>query len=255
MRTNLMVCCAVAAAVMGGCVNYDERMELNVDGSGVVRMHLTISEQALPRALRTPTDKEADLLPAPREELTREIEADGFKVRSLAAESARGLRHIYLVIEFKRLEDVAKSELFGGRKVSLSRVGDKWQFRQLISLSEKSLTERAVREQKPKEPAPAVKGKAGEESGQYESIVKQLEARLGKEKVRQMISAYSISFSVSLNGAVLLRSNGRSHRDVASIWEIPLSQCIDDNRTVSMEAEFAVPEPSTTPPPSREDKP
>jgi len=223
-----------------GCVNYDERIELNPDGSGVIRIHLSISEQMLHTTTKSKIEKESDLFPMPQKELIADIEKEGFKVRSLRAESSHGHRHFYLVLEFKNLETLAKSRLFGKRKASLKRDGSKWEFRQEIDVSEKTLTDRAAPRKKEETTR---EGKSEGKSDQSESILKQLEKRFGKARVRQMLASYSISFSLKLNGAGLIHSNGRSHRDTTAIWEIALDQLIEKKPMLRMEADFAMVEP------------
>ncbi len=65
--------------------------------------------------------------------------------------------------------------------------------------------------------------------------------RFGRDRVLQMFSAYSISFSVEMNGATLLRTNGVNHRDAAAIWETPLDRLIQKWPIITMEADFAPP--------------
>jgi hypothetical protein len=233
MSTGRIVLAAAMALVVAGCVNYDERIELNPDGSGVVRIHLAISEQVLPAQFKPATAAESDLLPVPREELVKDLESQGFKVKSLRAESSQGLRHFYLVLEFKSLEDVSKSEFFGGRKAFLKKDGARWEFQQEINVSEETLTDRTSPAKKPKDEKPGTKPAP---SG---GAIKQLEARLGKEKVRQMFSNYSLSFSVQLKGGGLLHTNGRNHQDAVALWEIPLDQLIEKKPLLRMQADFA----------------
>jgi len=247
MRAKVIVLLAAAALLVAGCVNYDERIELNADGSGIVRIHLAIAEQVLPGEFKPKTDAEADLLPMPREELIKDLESEGFKVTSLRAESSQGLRHFYIVIEFKSLEDLSKSESFGGRKVSLKRNGERWEFRQEINVSEESLTNRASPTKKPKEEKPGPGEKSRTKPQETPSAIRQLEARLGKERVRQMFSNYSLSFSVQLKDAGLLRTNGRNHQDTTAVWGIPLDQLIERKPVVRMQADFAPVEPSPAP--------
>jgi hypothetical protein len=253
MQAKGIVLSVTAALLVAGCVNYDERIELNTDGSGIARIHLAIAEQVLPAGLKPKAETEADLLPVPREELVREIESEGFKVTSLRAESSQGLRHFYLVLEFRSLEDLTKSEFFGGRKVSLKRNGGRWELRQEINVSEETLTNPdRIGTKKPREEKPGPGEKSGTKPEQTENAIRQIEARLGKERVRQMFSNYSLSFSVRLNGAGLLRTNGRNHQDTTAVWEIPLSQLIEKKPVVRMQADFALAE---LPPAPKEKRP
>ncbi len=119
MRRMPWIASALVALAAAGCVSYDERIELNPDGSGVVRMHLTVSEQVLGPYARQKIEKEDDLLPSPRKEMIADFEKQGLKVRNLRAESVGGLRHFYVVVEFKSFADVEKSEFFGGRQQEL----------------------------------------------------------------------------------------------------------------------------------------
>ena len=241
MHAKKSIVSVMLTLLVVGCVNYDERIELNTDGSGVIRMHLSISEQMLHTRTKSKIEKESDLLPMPQKELIADIEREGFEVRSLRAESSHGHRHFYLVLEFKNLETLAKSEFFGKRKASLKRNGPKWEFRQEINVSEKTLTDRGA----PRKKEETTRERKSEgKSDQTESILKQLEKRFGKARVRQMLGNYSVTFSLSLKGAGLVHNNGRSHRDTTAIWEIALDQLIEKQPTLRMEADFAMVEPS-----------
>ena len=251
MSAKTVVTLVMLIALAGGCVEYDERIELNTDGSGLVRMHLAISEQVL-TSMTTPTvGKESELLPVPREELVEDLEKEGFEVKDLRAESSRGLRHVYLVIGFKNVAALAGSKFFGGRKVSLERDGAKWQFRQEISVSEDSLSQRAGNRLR-RTPTLRRKDKPEEKPQENRTIIQQLEERFGKTQVREMFKKYSLVFSVQLNGAGLIHTNGRNHRDATAVWKIPLDVLIDRKPTLRMEGDFAVVEPAAT---VKEEKP
>ena len=98
-----------AVLLAAGCLDYDERIELNADGSGIVRIHLSISEQAMGLAGQADVKDEADLFPMPPAEFTAELKKEKLEVRSLRAESKGGMRHFYIVIAFKDIQDLARS--------------------------------------------------------------------------------------------------------------------------------------------------
>jgi len=237
MHRRIIGIAVALIVVCVGCVKYDERIELNPDGSGVVRMHLSIVEQAMPPTAAKEIRTEDDLLPMPRAELVKDLEKDGFTVKSLRAESLKGMRHFYVVLAFKDLAVLTRSEWFGKRKAGLRRVGAKWGFTQEISMSEETLTGRSGL--KPVEKKPGPDGKPQKPRTMGDSIIKQLESRFGKKRVRDMLKSYHVSFSVRLKGAGLLKTNGENHRDHTAIWSIPLNQLIGKKPTIRMSAEFA----------------
>ena len=59
MSAKTVVVPVMLAAFVGGCVEYDERIELNTDGSGTVRMHLAVSERVLAGMTTAGAGKEA----------------------------------------------------------------------------------------------------------------------------------------------------------------------------------------------------
>jgi len=257
-RRSMLVLVA-ALALMVGCVNYDERLELNADGSGVIRVHLSINEQLIPPDALPPmkTLKEDDLLPVPRQEIVSGLEADGFKVKSLRAESIDGFRHFYIVLEFKSVDQLAKSSFFNGRKIVFTREGDTFRFSQEIDVSERSLTEKA----EPPKKAPAKKDDKGGKSGKPEEkkpaqapsktgeaakppqkpggFVQQLEEQFGKEQVRRMFASQHVVFSVSVAGTGIVETDGTGHRGVTSVWDYPLNQIIDRKAPLAMKAVFS----------------
>jgi hypothetical protein len=272
MRKMLWIASALALVSAAGCVGYDERIELNPDGSGVVRMHMSVSEQALGPFTRQKIEKEDDLWPMPKKELIDDFEKQGFKVQSVRAESAGGIRHFYIVVEFKSLADLEKSDLFGGRKASLKQEGGRYLYRSEIAVNENTL-DRTTGPKTPSPaegpksptppkapspaPAPAPEKKPGDakKNEPHVSIVKQLEIQFGRERVMQMLSAFSVSFSVEMNSATLLRTNGYNHRDVVGTWETPLSRLVDKWPTITMEADFGLAAPPADTPAPEAKKP
>ena len=272
-------CLAALAGLMlaAGCVNYDERIEINPDGSGVVRMHLAVSEQAIGITGMPKPTTEDELLPSPRPEMVADLERQGFKVKGLRAESAGGMRHFYIVLEFKNLADVEKSEVFKDRHATLTKEGGKFVYRQTVAVSERTLTDRTGGGGGPMMPPPKVidlnkppqkrddaKGeppkttpgdakkdaKKDAKPEEYVSVIKQMEMRFGRERVLQMFAAYSISFSVQMKDATLLKTNGFNHRDAVAIWDTPLEQLVEKWPTISMEASFAPNGPAPVPAPT-----
>ncbi len=262
MRKTFLLATLLMAAIAAGCVNYDERIELNADGSGVVRLHLSVSEQAIGMSgLPKPTNED-EMLPSPRAEMIADFEKQGFKVRSLRAESVGGLRHFYIVLEFKRLADVEKSEVFKDRGATLAKEEGRLVYRQTVAVNERTLTDRAgggpgpmmpppkiydLKTSPPKEgdkrpdtakPAPKDAKADPSKKEDYVSIIKQMEMRFGRERVMEMFDAYSISFSVEMKGATLLKTNGYNHRDAVAIWDTPLARLIEKWPTIPMEAAF-----------------
>jgi len=233
MRRGLTVFIIVLVMAGARSIKYDERIELNPDGSGVVRMHLALVEQMMPPSVYEKSGQEDDLFPMPRKELLAELEKDGFTVKSLRAESTGGMRHFYIVLGFKNLDTLARSEWFGKRKATLRKIDGKWRFDQEIRVSEQTLTGRSglKRVEKPD-------GKKKPEKP-HESIIRQMERRFGRTRVEQMLRNYLISFSVQVEGGGLLATNGRRHRDRVAVWAIPLSQLIGRRPTIRMVAEFA----------------
>ena len=136
--------------------------------------------------------------------------------------------------------------VFGGRKISLKNEDGKFEFRSEIAVSERTLTDRALpKSETPSAPAPKEDskktpgGKDAKKDEPYVSIIKQLETRFGKERVRQMFAPYSVSFSVEMPGATLLTTNGGNYRDAAAVWERPLNDLIATWPKITMEADFA----------------
>ena len=251
MRTSLTILSVMLVLVLTGCVNYDERIELNEDGSGVVRMHIAISEQVIPARFRGRVTTEEALFPAPRKELIADIEKDGLKVRSLRAESTKGLRHYYLVIEFKKLDDLARSDLLGGRRIAFRKDGAKFVFDQVIDLSTESLTDRMPGSKKSGKEKTETKDDKGRKKSdsekpddkkqpekKEEDIITQLEKTYGSARVRKMFRAYHVSFSAQLANGTLITSNGENHIDKAAIWQTPLDKLLHNRMKVEMKATF-----------------
>ena len=198
-------------------MEYDERIELNADGkTGLFKMHLAIAEQVL--GLPKPKDNTLkEVFGLTTAELRQELDSPALELTDVRVHVTRGMRHLYVVCRIKDARKLTASKALADRRMSLVRDADgKWSFHQEIVVSERSLT----RTEQP-------------------GILKQLEARFGSQKVRQMLSKYHLSFSISFpDGFTAESPHGRVHRRRTVIWKRGLDQLAYKRRSWRMEASF-----------------
>ena len=251
-----------AVALVAGCLEYDERIELNPDGSGVVRIHLTIAEQAMALHGQAEAKSEADLFPMPPGQFADELKAEKLEVLSLRAESKGGMRHFYIVIAFRDVQDLVRSEYFGGREFTFRKEKDNlYRVKQTLDVAAGMSDDK--KDDKP-EAAPAEKDAEAPADGKPEppedetpakpdlkrkTFAKQMD--LNKERMKKVLKNASLKFSVELVGGHVHETDGRSHRSVVSTWTFPLEDLVDKKPKLSMEAVFS----SDPPPVVEEEKP
>jgi hypothetical protein len=134
---------AVALAALAGCINYDQELTLNVDGSGTVKVRYDREGETKREG---DEESDADLIGAPKlsfteEEIMAEYEGSAVTVRDIViSETDAGVPEATYYIDFKNITDLNGYGIFAleGDKLkqtfSLSKSDDTEVFKQLVQL-------------------------------------------------------------------------------------------------------------------------
>lgn len=208
---------ALLSVLLCGCIEYDERIELNADmKTGVLKMHLAVSEQVL--GLPPPKDKSVkEIFGLTVDELKAEIDSPALSLTSVRADVSKGMRHLYVVCRIKDASKLTTSPALAERKLVLEQTRpDHWRFSQELVIP-------SIGSERTGEP---VGEKSLARKGTLE-VLKKLEASIGRKKVIEMLSRYHLTFSISVpEGFVPSVGNGRVHRQSAVVWKKSLDQLV-----------------------------
>ena len=210
---------ALFLAALAGCIEYEERLELDADGNtGSLKIHLGVAEQMVSWA-KPKNDEVEQVFPLTVPELRKELDSDAMALTDARAESTRDMRHLYLVCQVKDASRLTASPALSERKLSIKPLpGGGWSFSQELTVSEESL------------------GPKASPSG----VLKQLEDTLGKEQLSAMLGRYHLTFSVSAPaGFVATSPDGKIHRKNTVVWTKSLAELLYNRQAWKMEASFA----------------
>jgi hypothetical protein len=227
IRQSLLTIFALlcGAFVVSGCLNYDERIQINPDGSGTVRICLAIAEDAI-----SETDKEGkviakeiksedDLYPqlpdlktgklakSGKDQILSDFKSANLTVRSIRAESVAGMRKIYVVADFKDFNKLPQSRVFSDRQTTFKKNPDgTFEIRQV-------LTNEAL-------------GRSATASQTFQL----LKAKLGEKAAQALLSSYFVRFSVEtpapIDNSDIGLTNGQLWKPNKILWTRSLFQLL-----------------------------
>ena len=91
------------ALLLSGCINYDETITLNPDGSGKMIVHYSISEETVTQMEDAETPLDFD-----KSEIEKEFVDRKAKLEDVKTYSEDNLRHIVMTVSFKDMSEVAE---------------------------------------------------------------------------------------------------------------------------------------------------
>ncbi len=148
MRFKIFAGLALAAALilLAGCINYDQELTLNPDGSGFIMVHYNSAAQSPPgTGEKKGGEAELNLGQAPKlsfteAEILKEYEGAPFKVRDIKIEAKDNVPNATYFIDFQKVADLNGKGVFAleGDKLkqtfALDDVGGNKVFKQLVAL-------------------------------------------------------------------------------------------------------------------------
>jgi hypothetical protein len=176
-----------------GCIEYEEKIVLNGDGSGRITVHYYIDEMMTSMMDKMPGEKSDKEMPFifEKEKIQSELASDDIKVDKIESyKDDEGKLHLVADLSFKDINKIPKKWVFENREFSFVKEGGSYSFRSAL-----------VQEKKPEE-----KGKEGSEE-------------LGDS----FLAGYTFKFTVEMPGPVAQASAGSKIEKNTVTWEMPLS--------------------------------
>ena len=221
-RVVFLVACLLAPALCG-CVDYEERLELNPDGkTGLLKMHLAVDERFVAVNWPNPTSNAIEsIFPTTLAALKKELDCPAVELIDARASFTPPMRHLYLVCRIKDAGKLNDSPVLAHRKfVFRPDNPTAWTFQQQMEVAGTSIL--------------------GSSPEQTAKALGNLEAIYGPEVIPTMLSKYRLTLSVTMNGDFVARSpEGRVYHGNTVIWQKSLAQLLDSKEPWKMEARFA----------------
>lgn len=200
---------AAAVILLAGCINYDQELTLNADGSGQMKIHYSNAGQQPPGKEKTGEGEinlgQAPKLPFTEEEIKKGYEgAKGVTVKDIIVETKDNVPHATYTITFKDIHELNGKGIF-------ALEGDK--LRQTFSLTD--------------------------ETGA--KLFKQLVQLKMAVEDPSTLSAYKFTYKFTAPGEIL-ETNGTKGEANTVTWEFPLDKLInkDTEMTVKFKAKKAI---------------
>ena len=134
MALRWLALVAITLVTLTGCrilgvrqYEYDERVDLSLDGSAIVDVNASVPALVALRGLVLDVDPEARL---DRQALRRLYEAPGSTIRQLSAFRRHGRRFVHVQIEVRDIHQLSKSAPFSWSRYSLERQEQAYRFLQ-----------------------------------------------------------------------------------------------------------------------------
>ena len=126
----------VFAVLIAGCINYEEDIELNADGSGKMLMHYSIPQQLhamMELGQDTQQDKKDEMPFKFKEaEIRTDLSAPGVTVDKVESKAEGDQQHYYVHVSFKKLTDLNQTKPFQKMKFQWIEENKKVTFQQTL---------------------------------------------------------------------------------------------------------------------------
>ena len=140
-------------ALFAGCINYEENITLNSDGSGTMVMHYSIAQQLYAMMqMSQGTEQEGqkeDEMPFKftDKEIREDMNAPGVTVEKVEQKAEGDQQHFYVHIKFNKLTDLNQTKPFQKMKFEWDETGDNVTFRQVLESDKKQTEENPMGDQ------------------------------------------------------------------------------------------------------------
>jgi hypothetical protein len=134
---NLKIFCLLLFIIfVAGCINYEENIELNADGSGKMLMHYSIPQQLhamMEMGQDTQQDKKDEMPFKFKEaEIRTDMAAPGVTVEKVESKAEGDQQHYYVHVSFKKLTDLNQTKPFQKMKFQWIEEDKKVTFQQTL---------------------------------------------------------------------------------------------------------------------------
>lgn len=121
----------MTVVIITGCLNYEERIILNKDGSGEMEVHYY--------AERNVKINDYGFLSEDEEEIRREVErkytSSRVKLTHFDIRDKNSKRHVYFTVNFKNVEDLNDLDLFADSRIKMEKKGRRLSLQRYLEIS------------------------------------------------------------------------------------------------------------------------
>ncbi len=236
-RLTLLAGIMLSLVLLGGCINYEEQLTLNKDGSGTIMMHYWMDSTFA----QGPGQAAGDKGPPMSEQQANERFATkpGITLQSFRTEEKDGDTHSYVTLAFDSVTNL--SAAMDGRDITFSEEGGVITFTSTVE-SESPGPEAAM----PLEPEPASEpadGEAPEMPEGMEGMGEAMGEAMAKgmeEMMGQMMGSMGdgeFTFNVTFPGEVLeVEGPGATKAENTATWKLSLGDVMTGSSTMKATA-------------------
>ena len=146
MKIGKSLLILLCAALIAGCINYEENISLNADGSGTVLMHYSVAQQLY--AMMQMGDASAeqgkeDEMPFKfkESEIRADLTAPGVTVEKVESKAEGDQQHFFVHVKFKKITDLNQTKPFQKMKFEWTESDKKVTFRHVLEGDKKQSDE------------------------------------------------------------------------------------------------------------------
>jgi hypothetical protein len=188
-------------AYLAGCINYDQDVQINENGSGKLIMHYSLPQQLtamMAMGDQSTEKKEDNQMPfkITEDEVKKDLAAKGVKVEKFETKTEGDKNHYYVTIAFDNITDLNQTKTFAKMPFQWKKEGSVYTFSQTL-MGEKK--------------------KEGENA----------DDAMGKQMAQAMLGNAKFTYKITLPSKALPApdTNGKIAEDGKTIsWEYPLTE-------------------------------
>jgi hypothetical protein len=146
MRLSKLFLVILCVVFIAGCINYEENVKLNADGSGTVVMHYSIAQQlfAMMQMGESTAEKgKEDEMPFKfsEAEIRSDMNAPGVTVEKVESKAEGDQQHFYVTAKFNKLTDLNQTGAFKKMKFEWNETDKNVTFRHVLEGDKKQKEE------------------------------------------------------------------------------------------------------------------
>jgi len=131
----------VLSLLIAGCINYEENVELNKDGSGKMTMHYSIAQQLYSMMqMGQDSGEKKDEMPFKfkESEIRADLAAPGVTVDKIESKAEGDQQHFFVNVSFKKITDLNQTKSFSKMKFVWKEEDKKIVFQQILEGEKKN---------------------------------------------------------------------------------------------------------------------
>jgi hypothetical protein len=209
----LAVLLFLTTVFLAGCINYDQQVELNSNGSGKMLIHYSLAQQLVGMMAmgQASGDQKKDMpFKVNEPEIRKDLGVKGVRIDKFEQKTEGDQTHFYITVSFDNIQDLNQSEMFKKMPFSWTKSGSVTTFTQTLQ-GNKEKKEEAANDQ------------------------------MGKQMAQAMFGNAAFKFTVKLPGKALPSpdTNGTIDADGKTVsWSVPLVEAMDKKTDTVMSAKF-----------------